>query len=82
MTVFDYAIDLFKYGTNRHFGCSPLLNRDYLSLFKIRSTWGKVILRKNITPSFEDAQGGNDAIRELLRCEEEGHKTPHVLASN
>jgi len=60
----------------------PLLNRDYRSLFKFRSTWGKVLLRKNIATSFEDAQRGNDAIRELLRCEGEGHKTPHVLASS
>ena len=80
--MFDYVIDLFKHGTDYCFGSSPLLNRDYQSLFRIRSTWGKILLKKNIALSFEDAQGGTDAIRELLRWEGEGHKTSHVLASD
>jgi hypothetical protein len=76
--VFDHVVDLFNHVTTRRFGCSPLLNRDYQSFFKIRSIWGKVLLRENIAPSFEDTQRGNDAVRELLRFNREGH----VLASN
>jgi hypothetical protein len=48
------------------FSCFPLLNHDYQSLFKIRSTWGKVLLRENISLSFEDAHRGNDTVREFL----------------
>jgi hypothetical protein len=43
MIVIDYAIDCFNHVTNYHFGCSPLFNYDYQSLFKIRSTLEKVL---------------------------------------
>ena len=52
---------------------SPLLNHDYQSLLKFRSTWENVLLRENIAPSFEDSHRGNDIIREFRRCEERGH---------
>jgi len=41
MTIFDFAINLFKHGINRRFGCSPLLNHDYQNLFKILEYLGK-----------------------------------------
>lgn len=55
-TPFDHAIDPSNHVTNRSSGCSPLLNRDYQSLLKMRRTWGKILLRKNIAPSFEEVK--------------------------
>ena len=42
-TVVDHAVDCFVDAIDRHLGYSPLLNRDYQSFFKVRSTQGKVL---------------------------------------
>jgi hypothetical protein len=79
ITMVSCAVDRFNHATNRRFGCTPILNHDQESLFKIRSTQGNGLYQKNMAPIFEDTQRGNDAAREFLRCEEWGAKTPHVL---
>jgi hypothetical protein len=50
----DHAVDRLVDAAERRFGCSPLFIPGYESFFEIRSTSGKVLQEKNISPSFED----------------------------
>jgi hypothetical protein len=48
-----YTIDRYVDAVDSRFSYSPLLNRNYGSLFHVRSAREKVLSRKNIAPSFE-----------------------------
>src|SRR6516162_3017298 len=58
----SHVVDRFVDAIDRRFTCSPQLNRDCGSLFKVRSASGKVLSRKNMAPSLE----GHSDLRNML----------------
>jgi hypothetical protein len=52
----DHAIDRSVDGIESLFSCSPLLPYDYRPVSEFRGHGTKVLLRKNISPSFEDSE--------------------------
>ena len=51
-----YAIDRHVDGVESRFGCSPLLYYDYRPVPEFRGYGTKLLLRKNMTLSFEDTE--------------------------
>jgi hypothetical protein len=53
---FGHAIDRPVDGVESRFSCPPLLYHEYRPIFEFRANGTKVLSRKNMVPSFEDAE--------------------------
>jgi hypothetical protein len=67
-----HAVDRFVDAIDRPLSCSPLLNRDCGSLFKVRSAGGKVLSKKNMAPSLEGHSDLRNMHSESFAGREEG----------
>jgi hypothetical protein len=69
-----HAVDPPVDGVKSLWECSPLLYHDYQPVFEFRAHGTKVLLRKNMTPSFEDSEHKETSLPSLFR--QRGRKTP------
>ncbi len=78
---YGYAVDRPVDGVESRFGCFPLLYYDYRPISSFRGYDTKVLLEKNISPSFKDTEyketcvpslsgqrGGTNNVRRIYRA--------------
>jgi len=71
----DHAVDPPVDGVESRFSSSPLLYHNYRPVSEFRGHGTKVLLRKNIIPSFEDT-GHKETVCRVYPEKGEAHKTP------